>query len=204
MQTPPRFIAFEGLDGSGKSTCASALARRIDAELLTTPSPHVRRYRDDLIASLGPSQEARQLFYLATVFAASEEATRLLAAGRSVVVDRYFLSTQAYAAFRGSRLAIDGVERLLRPADVTVYMDAPLATRIHRLEHRGTSAADRETMTVDADARLRQEHLQRASLGVIGTFLRVPSEGESPEALVERIHAAITDLAPAQVPRRGS
>jgi thymidylate kinase len=72
------FIVSEGLDGSGKSTCAAQLAEHIGAELMTTPSPRVRRYRDDLIQSLGASQEARHLFYLATVFAASDEVAALL------------------------------------------------------------------------------------------------------------------------------
>ena len=132
----------------------------------------MRRYRDDLIESLGSSQEARQLFYLATVFAASDEVAALLQRGRSVVLDRYFLSTQAYAAFRGSRLVVDDVQRLLRPADVTVYMDTPLVTRVARLHRRGSSAADLETVTAGADARLREEHLRRAHLDVVGRFVR--------------------------------
>lgn len=188
----PTFIVFEGLDGSGKSTCAAQLAERIGAELMTTPSPHVRRYRDDLIESLGSSQEARQLFYLATVFAASDEVAALLQRGRSVVLDRYFLSTQAYAAFRGSRLVVDDVQRLLRPADVTFYMDTPLATRVARLHRRGTSAADLETVTAEADGRLREEHLRRAHLDVVGRFMRVPGDQGSPRDVLDRVVAELT------------
>lgn len=40
----PLFIAFEGLDGSGKTTCARQLATRIGAQYLTTPSPEVREF----------------------------------------------------------------------------------------------------------------------------------------------------------------
>lgn len=187
----PTFVVFEGLDGSGKSTCAAQLAAHLGAELLTTPSPSVRRYRDELVESLGPSQEARQLFYLATVFAASEEISALLRRGRSVVLDRYFLSTQAYAAFRGSRLVVDDVQSLLRPADVTFYLDTPLATRVARLERRGTSAADRETLTAEADRRLRDEHFCRAHLDVVGRFVRVPGGLESPREVLDRVLAAL-------------
>lgn len=187
----PTFIVFEGLDGSGKSDCAKVLAKRIGAKLMTTPSPRVRRYRDDLIKRLGSSQEAKQLFYLATVFAASDEVSALLQRGRSVVLDRYFLSTQAYAAFRGSRLAVDYVQRLLRPADVTVYMDTPLATRKARLQRRGTTRADRETLTADADNRLREEHLRRAHLEVIGRFVCVPGDLGSPRDVVDRVVAEL-------------
>ncbi len=191
MLSRPTFIVFEGLDGSGKSTCAAQLAKHIGAELVTTPSPHVRRYRDDLIECLGPSQEARQLFYLATVFAASDEVAALLHRGRSVVLDRYFLSTQAYAAFRGSRLVVDEVQRLLRPADVTVYLDTPLDTRIARLQRRGTSAADLETITPEADARLREEHLRRANLDLVGRFVRVAGHLGSPRDVLDRVLAEL-------------
>ncbi|MCB9619819.1 MAG: AAA family ATPase [Sandaracinus sp.] len=192
--TRPIFVVLEGLDGSGKSTCAAQLAEHLDAELLTTPSPSVRRFRDELVESLGPSQEARQLFYLATVFAASEEVSALLSRGRSVVLDRYFLSTQAYAAFRGSRLVVDDLQHLLRPADVTLYLDTPLATRVARLQHRGANAADRETLTPEADGRLRDEHLRRAHLDVVGRFVRVPGDLGSTREVLE--HALARAVAP--------
>lgn len=191
-----RFIVFEGLDGSGKSTCAAEVARRIGAELMTTPSPRVRRYRDDLIDALGESQEARQLFYLATVFAASREVEKLLALGRSVVLDRYFLSTQAYAAFRGSQVAtheVDVVERFLVPAHLTVYLDTSLAVRVERLRRRGMSEADLETMTVAADQRLREEHERRSRLGVVGRWVRVEGGGEVDE-VAERVCRALRDF----------
>lgn len=199
MNSPrPIFIVFEGLDGSGKSTCATELAERIGAELLTIPSTRVRRYRDDLFGGLGSNQEARQLFYLATVLAASDEVASLLQRGRSVVLDRYFLSTQAYAAFRGSRLAADDLHRLLQPAEVTFYMDTPLATRIARLHRRGASAADLETVTAEADGRLREEHLRRAHLDVVGRFVRVQGDKGSPRDVLDRV---VAELAPVD-PRR--
>lgn len=182
----PMFIVFEGLDGSGKSTTAALLAERLDAHLMTTPSPIVRKFRDELVSSLGESQEARQLFYLSTVFSASDEVARRLAEGQSVVLDRYFLSTQAYAAFRGSRLALDAVQHLLHPADVTVFMDVVLPIRVERLQQRGAGLADLETITPEADLRLREEHELRAHFRVVGCFLRDHGSGR-PNDVVERL-----------------
>jgi dTMP kinase len=191
MSQRPCFVVFEGLDGSGKSTCARLVAEHLGAALMTTPSPAVREYRDALVEALGPAQEARQLFYLSTVFAASEEVTRRLGAGESVVLDRYFLSTQAYAAFRGSALGLDALGELLRAADATIYLDTPLSQRRARLERRGMSAADLETITEAADVRLRHEHLRRAQLPVMGRFLMVDGGLGDQEEVSRRVLGAL-------------
>jgi dTMP kinase len=188
----PVFVVFEGLDGSGKSTVARKVAEALSAEFLTTPSRSVRRYRDEIISGFGGSQEACQLFYLSTVFGAAHEVRALLDCGRSVVLDRYFLSTQAYAAFRGSVLRLDGLGDLLVPADLTVLMDAPVYVRVDRLAQRGESAADRETLAPAADSRLRAEHAARLTLPVLGRVLHLDCGVMGPDALVERVIGALT------------
>lgn len=188
------FIVFEGLDGSGKTTAARRTAERIGALFMTTPSPRVRQLRDALIEDFRHSQEAQQLFYLATVFAASEEIRAHLAAGRSVVLDRYFLSTQAYAAFRGSLIGLDELSAHLLPADLTVMVEAPLEIRRARLATRGATDADRETLTPTADARLQQEHAARTNLPVIGRLLHVDSEILSPDGIADRVAAIANRL----------
>jgi dTMP kinase len=181
------FIVFEGLDGSGKSTCAKALAEYLDAELMTTPSDQVRAYRDALISDLGASQEAHQLFYLATVFSASKTVEQTLAKGRSVVLDRYFLSTQAYAKFRGSTLDLDALQQCLFPADATILIDLSFDERKARLEERKITAADQETLSTEANERLLHEHDIRASLDVIGRFIRIDGDRLNEEETLARV-----------------
>lgn len=183
----PSFIVFEGLDGAGKTTCAKELAKRLDAELMTTPPPEVRDYRDELIQSLGESQEARQLFYLSTVFAVSDRVSMLLEQGRSVVLDRYFLSTQAYASFRGSRLDLDDQQRMIRPADFTIFLEASLQTRVERLERRGMTAEDLDSLSPAGEAGLLSEYQRRAEMKVVGRLIQIENEGDSPAEAVERI-----------------
>jgi dTMP kinase len=195
FSTQPHFIVFEGLDGAGKTTAAKSAAEALGATYLTTPSTAVRAYRDELIASFGGNQEAAQHFYLATVFDASSKVRSLLRAGGSVVLDRYFLSTQAYAAFRGSELGLDENGRLLQPAHLTVFLDAPLEVRRARLAARGQSAADRETLSPEADARIRAEHMKRSQLGVVGRFLRVDG-AMNPERVLHQILGAVAELMP--------
>ncbi|MDP2270503.1 MAG: AAA family ATPase [Archangium sp.] len=180
-------MVFEGLDGAGKTTIARSVAEAMNAVYMTTPSPRVRAFRDGLLAALGASQEAAQLFYLATVFAASKEVDAHLISGRSVVLDRYFLSTQAYAEFRGSVLRIDEVQRHLRPADITVFLDAPMDVRRPRIALRGESISDRETLNPQADATLRRTHAARAELPVVGRFLAIDAGRLRPDEIVARV-----------------
>jgi hypothetical protein len=70
-------------------------------------------------------------------------------------------------------------------------MDTPLATRVARLQRRGTSAADLETITAEADDRLRAEHLRRAHIAVVGRFVRVPGDVGSPRDVFARVVAEI-------------
>lgn len=171
----PAFVVFEGLDGTGKSTCARALAQRLGARYMTTPSPEIRELRQAMLDSIADSQEAAQLFYLATVFDASARVRRLLEDGVPVVMDRYFLSTQVYAEFRGSRLDLDSVASALVHPDLTVCLQAPLATRAARLHGRGCAPADAETLSGAADARLREGYRMKSFLPIAGRWFDCPS-----------------------------
>jgi dTMP kinase len=192
------FVVLEGLDGAGKTTCASMLAEMLGAACMTTPSSQVRQYRQQILDSFGTSQEAAQLFYLSTVFAASNQVGATLASGKSVVMDRYFLSTQAYAEFRGSRLPLDAINSLLVPAHLTVYLNASPDIRRQRLQDRGCTAEDRATLSCDAYPRLDALHRQKASLPVVGCWLEIDNSGPDPRAAVQCILAAIEKMAGAR------
>jgi dTMP kinase len=185
----PVFIVLEGLDGAGKTTCARALAGMLGAELMTTPSPEVRERRGAIIDSFGACQEAIQLFYLSTVFDASEKVRQALSRGRSVVMDRYFLSTQAYAEFRGSRLDIDSTAKLLAPAHLTVYLHAQLGVRAQRLRDRGCTKDDLSTLTLAADEQLRTLHRQKAGSPVVGRWMEIDNSAPDPQPALAQIFA---------------
>lgn len=185
----PVLLVFEGLDGSGKTTCAKRTAKVLGAHFMTTPSEGLRPYRDPILASFKTSQEAAQLFYLATVVAASREIDAHLASGVSVVLDRYFLSTQVYADFRGSKLNIDEeIERLLRPADLTVFLDVPLEVRQARTAKRAESSeADLETFSVAADQMLLAGYNRRFKNRIVGALLRIDASRHSADELTTEI-----------------
>jgi dTMP kinase len=183
-----RLIVLEGLDGVGKSTVAAGLADRLGAVLRTTPSEALRRLRGPVEEALGRSEEARRLFYAAATVAAMAEAEGQIAAGRTVVLDRSLLSTIAYGRLGGSRLALDEVAALVRPADVTVFLDLDEAERRRRLAARGPGTPE-EVALLDGD---RAERLRGIYLGLLahplaGSGVAVRLDGADPEDAVAAV-----------------
>ncbi len=186
----PKFVVLEGLDGAGKTTAAKLFAKETGAVCMTTPSEALRAHRDVIVESLA-TQSSRQLFYLSTVEDASERIRLLLGQGRSVVLDRYYLSTQAYAAFRGSNLEVPLLEATLLIPDLTVFVEAPLEVRRARLLKRGFNPFDRETMSEKANARLIREYEARFGCRVTGRLLRIDTSTVEPCEIVQRIRAEL-------------
>jgi dTMP kinase len=95
-----RLVAFEGGEGSGKSTQAARLARAIDAVLTREPggTPLGERIRPLLLdpeLSVDPRAEAL-LMAAARAQHVAEVVEPALAAGRDVVTDRFTPSSLAY------------------------------------------------------------------------------------------------------------
>jgi dTMP kinase len=138
-----RFVAFEGGEGSGKSTQAARLAARLDAVLTREPGGTAIgvRVRDLL---LDPATERLDTRAEALLMAAdraqhvAEVVRPALAAGRHVVTDRYAASSITYQGY-GRRLPIDEVTRLSAWAtrdlwpDLTVLLDVPLDVAARRV-----------------------------------------------------------------------
>ena len=113
----PVFVTFEGLDGSGKSTQAELLGRRLDAdglEVVSTREPGWtelgERVRDLVLHGGHVAPWAEALLYAAARAQHVEEVIRpALDRGASVVCDRYLDSSVAYQGV-GRDL---GLERVL-------------------------------------------------------------------------------------------
>lgn len=188
------FVVFEGLDGSGKSACAQRTAEVLGAHYMTTPSGPLRANREQIVESFNGCQEAAHLMYLASVASASQSIGRLMSEGTSVVLDRYFLSTQVYAAFRGSTLGGDkSVARLLQPATLTVYLDAPLSVRRDRVQRRSSvvSLADAETLSEQADQALREGYRTRFDLPINRDVLTLDSSQFGVDEIAEAVLAQL-------------
>ncbi len=164
------FITFEGIEASGKSTQAEALARVFGERALLTREPGGtslgRRVREILLdASTTPIPDVEALLFLADRAQHLHEVVRpALAARRIVISDRYQDSSLAYQSVgRGVGDLIPAVFRHIGGLipDLTILIDLDVEVALARLHARG--AANR----LDAEApafhgRVRQAFLDFA------------------------------------------
>ncbi|WP_322889495.1 MULTISPECIES: dTMP kinase [unclassified Yoonia] len=142
----PRFITFEGIDGSGKSTQARRLADRLrdhgqDVVLTREPggSPGAEEIRQLLLTGDPDRWSAETEILLFTAARRDHlEKTILpaLEAGKTVVSDRFADSTRVYqGATRGDlRAKVDVLHALMigREPDLTFIIDMDPATALER------------------------------------------------------------------------
>ena len=158
MSAPPRrFIAFEGCDASGKSTQARLLADRLGALVTREPGGTAggRRIRS-LLLDHSPEGAALDVRAEALLMAAdraqhvSEVIRPGLAAGLTIITDRYIGSSLAYQGY-GRGLAIADVRRISEWAsgglwpDVVVLLRVPLEVALTRLTASESSPDRLET-----------------------------------------------------------
>ena len=188
------YIAFEGGEGSGKSTQARLLAEQLDAVLTREPggTPLGAELRRLLLgvgeAPVSPRAE--------TLLMAADRAQHLaevvgpaLDAGRHVVSDRSVFSSLAYQG-AGRALGVDAVRAVNdwaldgRWPDVVVLLDAAPATAQTRLQR----SLDRlEQESDEFHARVRDCYLDLAAADP-ERWIVVPAEGD-----IDAIAARIAD-----------
>lgn len=181
-------VVIEGLDGVGKTTLSRALARALDAQWRTTPGEEIRSVREAFESGLTGSRAARSLGYAATVISEGNHARALTRSGVPVVLDRYWLSTRVYAP-ADARAALDSVERLVPPADLTLYVWAPESVRRARLQARGLTAEDERTLA-EGTALDRAFRARRRSR-IAGTFHILDARRSPADVLGQAIFAVL-------------
>ena len=208
MQTRGRFITFEGIDGSGKTTQMRMLAERLRGEgreVLEAVEPggtaigvQIRRILlDSANQDLRPATEL--LLYFASRAQNVEQCLLpALAAGKIVLCDRFTDSTLAYQGYaRGlgeetvltlDRLACHGLS-----PDLTMLVDVDLDTGLARAQLRNAGTAASETrmddQSVEFHRKVREAYLDLATKHA-DRFRVIDGRG-TPESVAARVWESV-------------
>jgi len=195
----PMFVTFEGLDGSGKTTQAELLRKRLESEgreVVVTREPGGtelgERIRDLVLHGGHVSPWAEALLYAASRAQHVEEVIRpAVDRGAWVLCDRYLDSSVAYQG-AGRELGVDRVLDLnlaavggLLPDRTFLLLLEPddVASRLDRDHDRLEREGDDFRRRVDAGYRELAARFPDRIVVLDGT--------RSPEELSEEIHGAL-------------
>lgn len=176
----PLFIVLDGVEGCGKSTQVTLLARRLEqagAHVVVTHEPggtpvgeRIRALLlDPAYPEMTPLTEV-MLFCASRAQHCSEVIAPALAAGQMVVCDRYASSTAVYQGYAGG-LGMETIARVndvatggLEP-DLLVVLDLDPKEGMRRKFGEGAAHADRiEEKSAEFHQKVREGFLQYARL----------------------------------------
>lgn len=145
------FIVLEGIDGVGKSTVTHLVAAALNFVPYATPPKEYMERRREIDLNGSPQQKFN--FFRDGVVVAAMEIGQLLSAGKSVICDRYWMTTYVYHKVIGVQVTEEDFASLLQP-DLTVLLTASPEHQLQRLIERGMSIND--TQMVPRNQQLRQ------------------------------------------------
>ena len=146
-------IAIEGIDGTGKSTQVRRLGewfvshgREIILSREPTDGPWGRKLRESAATGRLSPQDELQYFLNDRRQHVAEVITPALAAGKVVILDRYYFSTMAYQGARGfDPVEIRRLNEEFAPTpDLLVILDLDVGTAHQRIGIRGDTTNEFE------------------------------------------------------------
>jgi thymidylate kinase len=184
-------IAIEGLDGVGKSTLVSALAARLEAQVLRSPPDFMRPCRPFFDRA---DEATRKGYYMVGNFLAGESAAALVQAGGKVILDRFYASTLSYRfGMSSSPLPAPGDAAYSWPPELhaptfMVLLTLPQADRIARRSGRleVPETPEEAVLRLDDDVSERINEAYRR-FGCVEVPL---TTGDSVDAVVDKVLAA--------------
>src|SRR5687768_16182375 len=200
-----KFITFEGIDGSGKSTQLRMLAgdlRQRGIDVITTHEPGGtplgRRLREAFLETEETVAPMAELLLFAADRAQHVEflIRPALAEGRTVVSDRYADATFAYQG-AGRGFPEEAVNRIIDLAtgglkpDLTLFFDITIENALHRMNTRHETGERRNRMDTETGefySNVRKAYLKIAK-NEPERFIVVDANGS-----VEETHAKVVHL----------
>jgi dTMP kinase len=184
------FIVIEGIDGTGKSTQANQLAewfqsqgREVVASREPTDGPWGKKIRATAATGRLSPEDELDYFLRDRHDHVEQLIAPSLAAGKVVILDRYYFSTMAYQGSRGMDPAeIRRRNEAFAPVpDLLFILDLDVETALSRIGGRGDTANEFEKH--DSLSKCRE-----VFLGLAGEpFVHVIPTDEKPEAVQDRL-----------------
>ncbi len=144
--SPGWLVVVEGIDGAGKSTVLRRLAEHCAARSLMrvtsgepTRGPWGMKLRQSMTEGRLSLDEELSLFLKDRAEHVEQVIRPSLAAGKVVLLDRYYLSTAAYQGARGADPAqiLETNERFAPKPDLVLLLDFDPAGGLQRIRARG-------------------------------------------------------------------
>jgi len=141
-------VVFEGIDGSGKSSCMASVASALgkNADVIVTSEPTKGKI-GMLIRSLHDvTPETEALLFVADRAEHTRDMKKWIDEGNIVLCDRYYASTLAYqsADLNGRSADIGWLKRInddvIIEPDMTILFDIDPAIGLERVESRGSKS----------------------------------------------------------------
>jgi len=170
-----KFILFEGIDGSGKTTLAKKLADKVRGVYYDSPPECMRDLRRSIIAS----DEIRLQYYLLGNIITSEEIKSIMQTDH-VICDRYIYSTIADHSVRLGRDI--GIPQSLVFPDYILYTKSDLRTLKERLLKRDGKIKKGEIEFLDKVAQKMESLLRNRD-----NVLYLDTTNKNPEELIDLI-----------------
>ena len=189
-------IVIEGIDGTGKSTQARLLADHLTSQGKTvilsrepTDGPWGTLLRNSAENGRLSPEEELEAFLKDRKQHVTEKINPALAAGHTVILDRYYFSTMAYQGARGfDPQEIRRKNESFAPVpDLLIILDLDVDTAIQRIGIRGDTANEFEQRT-------NLECCREIFLSLKNEpFAKVISTNSSPDDVAEMVIAALPE-----------
>ncbi len=185
------FLVIEGLDGSGKTTQATLLAKRLSQSynVLLTAEPSKGkigtfiRERCLYERTRLPTEAEALLFAADRIEHMQTELKPALDEGKLVICDRYVYSSLAYQGSAG--LSVDWIKtinaRALQP-DFSVFIDVPSETVIRRLQRKKSVME-----TLETQQKVREVYMKYVDKGELIRVDGDRDKGQVAEALSSKV-----------------
>jgi len=188
------FIVIEGLDGSGKTTQAKLLAKKLEKthKVLLTAEPSLGKIgsfiREDCLYEEKrlPTEAEALLFAADRIEHMYTEVKPALDDGKLVICDRYIYSSLAYQGSAG--LSLEWIKtinaRALQP-DFSIFIDVPPERVIERLQRKKSVME-----TLETQQKVREVYLKYVDKGEL-----VRINGDKPkDAVAEELYSKVLAL----------